>query len=114
MTDELLISGILALYEKHDWSLRRVLLTPLLRSRLRSLAGLFGNAEIVESKIDAVWFSRPSGQDREAWELRLLRADPFALLETFPVDTSQNELRQRLNEIEDRMSESARRNFSGH
>ncbi len=48
-----------------------------------SLRHLFGDASVISSETDAIWFSRPSGIGREAWELRHLSNPPFALVEVF-------------------------------
>jgi hypothetical protein len=78
------IREILAQYKKHGWTLRRVLLCAQMREGLNdSLETLFGETQIFPSEIDAAWFSRPSGNGREAWELRRLSAAPFALVEVF-------------------------------
>lgn len=79
------IREILSLYAKHGWILRRVLLSDNLRDSLAD--DLFGNAEIVASRLDALWFSRASANDREAWEIRHLSKTPFALVEVFAADT---------------------------
>jgi hypothetical protein len=38
-----------------------------------------------------LWFSRPSHNDREAWELRLLAQTQYALFETFEADETEEE-----------------------
>lgn len=87
------IQAIISLYEKHGWVLRRILLTEVLRKSLGdSLTGLFGQNEIVNADIDAAWFSRPSGHDKEAWELRRLSQTPYALFEVFD-STDEEETR---------------------
>lgn len=98
------ISEIFALYKRHGWLLRRVLLTPETR---RFLAGgdLFGDAEIVEADIDAAWFSRASSTEREAWELRLLSENPYALLEVFEADDDEESREEERFEIEERMKD---------
>lgn len=78
------IQDILSLYTKFGWTLRRVLLSPKLKQKLAdSVQKLFASAEIMESEIDAVWFSRASGTDKESWELRRLSETPYALFEVF-------------------------------
>ncbi|HRH46213.1 MAG TPA: hypothetical protein PKY82_31505 [Pyrinomonadaceae bacterium] len=78
------IQDILSLYTKFGWTLRRVLLSPKLKQNLGDSAQkLFPSAEIIQSDIDAVWFSRASGKDKEAWELRRLSETPYALFEIF-------------------------------
>ncbi len=78
------IQEILAQYRKHGWTLRRVLLCAGTQANLTdSLDTLFGETQIVSFETDAAWFSRPSGIGREAWELRRLTQQPFALVEVF-------------------------------
>jgi len=98
------IQAILSLYARHGWKLRRVLLTPALKKTLRdSLAALFDSAEIIESEIDAVWFSRPSDHEREAWELRRLSPTPYALFELFE-NEDEEEVREEIrHEMESRL-----------
>lgn len=82
-----LIADILAVYRKHGWELRRALLTPESANELeQDSAALFGDAPVFEFGKDAVWFSRRSGKDGEAWEIRLLSATPFALIDVFEAD----------------------------
>jgi hypothetical protein len=84
MIGEPQIQEILVQYKKHGWTLRRVLLCAATRESLAvSLGNLFDDTPIVLSETDAVWFSRPSGIGREAWELRRLSSAPFALIEVF-------------------------------
>jgi hypothetical protein len=84
MIDASQIQAILAQYEKHGWTLRRVLLCePTRGSLIDSLDYVFGKVTIASAEIDAAWFSRPSGVGREAWELRRLTGAPFALVEVF-------------------------------
>jgi hypothetical protein len=92
MADENVIREVLAVYKKHGWELRRVLLTGKSRSALQnSLPGLFNGAPIEDFARDAAWFARKSGNDGEAWELRLLSEVPYALIEVFGPDQDENE-----------------------
>lgn len=93
------IQDILSLYYKHGWKLRRVLLTENLK---KYLADFTFDAEIVDSKVDAVWFSRPSGE-REAWELRRLSETPYALFETFEEDDEEEVREEIRREMESRL-----------
>lgn len=77
------IEDILSLYQKHGWTLRRVLLSTKLKKQLADSMQIFSRAEIIEARIDAAWFSRASGKDKEAWELRRLSETQYALLEVF-------------------------------
>ena len=78
------IREILAQYKKHGWILRRVLLCAQTREGLSdSLETLFGATQIFPAEVDAAWFSRPSENRRETWELRRLSDASFALVEVF-------------------------------
>lgn len=101
------IADILSLYKKHGWNLRRVLLSDGLRVNITdALADLFGAAEIVSSNLNAVWFSRPSKNGAEAWELRRLTDTPFALVEVFETGIADKEREETLRETETRMQNS--------
>jgi hypothetical protein len=98
------IAEILSLYKKHGWNLRRVLLSDGLRVNITdALQDLFGGAEIVSSRLNAVWFSRPSKNGDEAWELRRLNDPPFALVEVFEGNLEPDEREEVLRETEQRM-----------
>ena len=66
-----LISEIVAVYKRHGWTLRQVLLRAESKTAVAESRS-FDNAEIREADFDALWFSRPSHENREAWELRLI------------------------------------------
>ena len=105
MIGERQIQDILTQYKKHGWNLRRVLLSaPIAENLARSL---FGQTEIVRSKIDAIWFSRASFNDRETWELRRLSEAPFALMEVFEADDDEDVREDARQEMETRLLESA-------
>lgn len=98
------ISEILSLYSKHGWILRRVLVSEKLSKEISAQLEIhFGDAEIVPAEIDAVLFSRDSGDQRVAWELRHLSANPFAVFETFGKEIPENVLRENLREMEERL-----------
>ena len=97
------IKEILATYEKHGWHLRRALLRPETRAEL-SDEGWLGNASIEVADLDALWFSRQSQQNREAWELRLV-ATQYALFETFEPDEPEAAREEVRQEMENRMRE---------
>jgi hypothetical protein len=99
------IAEILALYKKHGWTLRRVLLSDALRTGLAdSLEQLFGAAEIRPSGIDAAWFSRRSKPEQEAWELRRLSEAPLALMEIFDLEDEDEIREETLAEVESRLT----------
>src|SRR5687768_15510964 len=99
------IAEILSLYKKHGWNLRRVLLSERLKESLAGspLEQLFGATEIRASEIDAVWFSRPSRDNQEAWELRRLSETPYALMEMFDEDDDEEIREESLSETEARL-----------
>ena len=102
------IAEILALYKKHGWILRRVLLSEALKASLAgSLEQLFGATEIRPAEIDAAWFSRRSKSDEEAWELRRLSEAPFALMEIFDTEDEDEIREEALTEVEWRMKGAA-------
>ncbi len=90
MDQRKLASEIISNYQKHGWRLRRILLRPATRAEFTdSKDQTFEDARIDESAVDAMWFSRSSHGNREAWELRLLAENQYALFETF--ETGQPE-----------------------
>ena len=84
-----LFTELTAIYRKHGWQLRSVLLRPETRVEIESL--LPDGVMIRETEFDALWFSRPSHNGREAWELRLLAQTQYALFETFEADETEEE-----------------------
>jgi hypothetical protein len=101
-----LFKEIIETYQRHGWELKRVLLKPATRSELtKPAAGLFNEASLIEAEIDALWFARPSHGAREAWELRLVAEQPYALLEAFESDESEEEREEARLEMEHLMRE---------
>ena len=101
-----LIKEILDTYQKHGWELRRVLLRPETRAEFSSHPSLAG-ALVEEAEVDGLWFSRPSYEGREAWELRLLAENPFALFETFEKDETEDQREEMRREMEARLRDYA-------
>ena len=93
------IQEILSLYKKYGWTLRQILLTKKLKE---NLTDFITDAEIIESEINAAWFSRPSGE-KEAWELRRLSETPYALFETFEEDDEEEVREEIRREMEARL-----------
>ena len=60
-----------------------------------------------DAEVDALWFSRPSHNNREAWELRLLAQTPYALFETFEPEETEEERDEVKQEMEARLREYA-------
>jgi hypothetical protein len=99
------INEILSLYRKHGWKLRRVLLCKISPENMSDeLKIMFGDAEIIESKVDAAWFSRPSANDNEAWELRHLSENPYALVEVFESVDEEEVREEARKEIEAKLT----------
>ena len=63
------------------------------------------NADIIESEVNALWFSRSSGTDREAWELRLISSNAYALFEVFGSEQTIDEQNDIKNDMEMRLIE---------
>ena len=95
---------LLATYRKHAWELRGALLQP---ETLAELGDLVKDVPVKEAEFDALWFSRPSHNNREAWELRLLAQSQYALFETFEADETEEEREDVKLEMEARMREYA-------
>ena len=107
---------ILAQYRRHGWRLARVLARPETSAELRGAgdAGVvegggvsFEGAAVVESEVDAMWFTRPSAEGREAWELRLVGETPYALFELFEPDEEEEDREDVRREMESRLREYA-------
>ncbi len=94
---------IVTTYQRHGWSLQRILLTPATGNLggHESLAGI----NTASAEFDAAWFSRPSYEQREAWELRLVAETPYALFETFEPDETEEQREEMRREMEARMRE---------
>ena len=92
-----LFQELLATYRKHGWELRSALLRPETQAELPL------NVPVKEATFDALWFSRPSHNNREAWELRLLAQTQYALFETFEADETEEERADVKLEMEARM-----------
>jgi len=101
---------ILETYRKHQWVLRRVLLTKESEQSITDQSrALLEGVAIETSTINAVWFFRPSHNEREAWELRLVSEAPYALFETFESNETEEEREDVRREMEARMREYASR-----
>lgn len=106
MIDSGSIKEIVALYAKHGWTLRRVLLSERLQENLSTdVADIFGDVVVARSELDAVWFSRTSRPDCTAWEIRHLSENPFALVEVIDNDTDAEEAEQMFRKVEAKMLE---------
>jgi hypothetical protein len=101
-----LFMEVVATYRKHGWELRSALLQPATLAEIRSQeAELLNQVEVRESPVDALWFSRASSHNREAWELRLLEQTQYALFEAFEPDETEMEREDVRLEMEARLRE---------
>jgi hypothetical protein len=120
MTQARRFQDILAMYRKHGWRPARLLARAETLAELRgasvgfeesaaaggpSNAASFEGAAVIESDVDAMWFTRPSQAGREAWELRLLGEPPYALFELFEPDEAEEEREDVRREMEARLRE---------
>ena len=103
-----LAKQIVATYEKHGWGLRRVLVISAAESDAAEIAEAFPDPAKVPAEIDALWFARASQGGREAWELRLVVEQPYALFEAFEADESEEEREEARREMEHKMREYAK------
>ena len=101
-----LFKELVATYRKHGWELRAVLLQPeTLADFQAEAAGLLEKVSVKEESVNALWFSRPSSHDRDAWELRLLAETQYALFETFEADETEEQREEVRREMEARLRE---------
>jgi hypothetical protein len=102
-----LIKEIVNTYQKHGWQLRRALLRPETRNEFAAACNSLSlNAvQVEEGSVDGLWFSRASHAEREAWELRLVAENPFALFETFEKDETEEQREEMRREMEARLRE---------
>ena len=100
---------ILATYRRHGWRLAGVLAQPETLAELRAQGGgvdgaaEFEGAAARDSEVDAMWFTRPSAEGREAWELRLVGGTPYALFELFEPDEDEEDRGDVRREMEARL-----------
>lgn len=95
---------LVATYRKHGWQLRSALMQPSTLKELHSEeAELLQNLPVKDAGFDALWFSRPSHNNREAWELRLLAQTQYALFETFEAEETEDERDDVKREMEARL-----------
>ena len=93
---------LVATYRKYGWELRSALLQPSTHAELHAQ---LGEVPVREAEFDALWFSRPSHENREAWELRLLAQTQYALFETFEADETEEQREDVKREMEARLRE---------
>ncbi|MEQ1354522.1 MAG: hypothetical protein ABLT11_10915 [Candidatus Acidiferrum sp.] len=99
-----LFKEIIATYRKHGWRLERVLVRPEISAEVKAQIQASGDSpHIGEAPVDAMWFARTSNGGREAWELRLVAESPYALLETFEADETEEAREEVRREMEMRL-----------
>ena len=95
-----LFMELVATYRKYGWELRSAVLQPETHAVLQQeLTGV----TVKEATFDALWFSRPSHNNREAWELRLLSQTQYALFEAFEPNETEEEREEARVEMEARL-----------
>lgn len=105
MIDRQLVESIISVYAKHGWELRRVLLCEPMASPIEGV-------EVVQGKVDGLWFSRERNDGDTAWELRHISAAPFALVAV--VTEGTDDVETALTDVEDRMAETLAKQHRGH
>ena len=95
-----LFGELVATYRKHGWELHSVLLQPATLAEIQSLVS---EVPVKEANFDALWFSRPSHNNRAAWELRLLAQTQYALFEAFEPDETEEQRDEARREMEARL-----------
>jgi hypothetical protein len=104
-----LFTELIATYRTHGWELRSALMQPETRAEVTAdETDLLGSLPIVESTIDALWFSRASHNGRDAWELRLMAETQYALFETFEADETEEQRAEVRLEMEARLRDYVR------
>lgn len=99
MISQTSIREVISQYEKHGWILSRVLLSKGLKESIEDLS-MFGEIDLVDSKLDALWFRRNRNDGHTAWEIRRLSEPPFALCETFPDTLSDQKIELSIRKME--------------
>ena len=95
-----LFRELVATYHKHGWELRGALLQTAIAAEL---APLLEKHPVRAADFDALWFSRPSHNNREAWELRLFAQTQYALFEAFEPDQTEEQRDEVRREMETRL-----------
>ena len=102
------IKEIVETYRRHGWNL-----TGYVKNaggtdiRFDDFPEGIGGVPVTPGLVDAAWFSRDSGRDNLALELRLLSTQPIALFESIPLDTNNKEIQNIRLEMESRLSQMA-------
>ena len=106
MNNAYLLAELVATYRKHGWEFRSAILQPATHAEIQAHdAQLLDDIPVREAEFDALWFSRASHQNRDAWELRLLAQTQYALFEAFEPDETEEDRDEVRLEMEARMRE---------
>ncbi|HEX3084504.1 MAG TPA: hypothetical protein VHP99_08295 [Pyrinomonadaceae bacterium] len=103
-----LAKQIVATYQKHGWKLHCILAAAPAQDELQEIAEAFPAIPVSQTEIDALWFARSSQGGREAWELRLVAEQSYALFEAFEADEGEEDREDARLEMENKMREYAR------
>ncbi len=104
MISEHTVREIIAVYAKHGWVLRRVLLSAgPKKAILPDGEQTFDGVPVSDSDIDAAWFSRPYKPGGVAWEIRYLGPTQYALVEN--IDEDGPDFENSLRDVEARLRE---------
>lgn len=108
------IKEILETYKKYGWRLQKILLSNELKNELSAAEiKLFSSGvKVSNSKTDGALFSRSSKNSKQAWELRHLHLNPFAIFELIDDKTSATEKEKILKQLENRLEDYASNNLS--
>jgi len=97
-----LINEIISTYQKHGWELKAILLRSESAAELQR-ESYDGGEKVRRAAVDAIWFSRPSHGQGQAWELRLLTETPYALFHRFEKGEPDEQRAQVLRDMEERI-----------
>lgn len=102
MIDSGAFRALVETYRKHGWMLRRVLLSSAGKRSLEENVIEFSvSIPIVDSEMDAAWFSRPPAERGVAWELRYLGDVPYALVEN--IDEKSADFEAKITAVESKL-----------
>jgi hypothetical protein len=98
------IKAVVDQYVGHGWRLRKATLSRASLADVRdAIASLDSAVVLIEGPNEALWFSRRSLPDREAWELRRIAGSPFALVAILEDSLADDEREAILFDTERRM-----------
>ncbi|MFV0388287.1 MAG: hypothetical protein ACK5NT_06000 [Pyrinomonadaceae bacterium] len=94
------LKAVFELYAKHGWKPFRILL-----KSSEKVFGAFSGLDVRKFSLNAAWFYRASGDEKTAWELRLLECTPRALVQTLPNKIVESEREAYFDEMQLRLIE---------